>query len=406
MTGESWTWMVYLAGDNNLAGAGLEDLDQMRRVGSTDKVNLLAQFDNAGSTGTLRYRIGRSKPEEQEWSLGETDSGHPDVLVDFVRWAQSSYPADRYGLVLWNHGGGWEPTEIDRLATKVRSAGFTTREAAVRAASPWRRVMFRPALERMLRLQPAARAICSDDGSGHSLDTIELGRALEQIHDLLGQPIDVLGMDACLMSNLEVAVQAAPHARYLVASEELEPAQGWPYDTALAPLAVEPGLPNARLAAHLVTSYIDSYATKPELGDVMQAALDLARLGNLTEAVDGLAGALLDAMPDAATWIWRAQRRSTSFASHTLWDLDGFCAALGDDTNVMVTEAARGVRTALCPGVESAIVATRARGSRVENCGGVSIYLPLGAKISEFYAETDFARSNRWPRLLEAYSRA
>jgi Mor family transcriptional regulator len=56
--------------------------------------------------------------------------------------------------------------------------------------------------------------------------------------------------------------------------------------------------------------------------------------------------------------------------------------------------------------VESAIVATRARGSRVENCGGVSIYLPLGAKISDFYAETDFARSNRWPRLLEAYSRA
>ncbi len=406
MQNESWTFMVYLAGDNDLSAAGIEDLDQMRRVGSTERVNLLAQFDNAGDRGTLRYRIGKDGKGEKEWTLGETDSGSPEVLVDFVRWARTSYPATRYGLVLWNHGGGWEPAEIDRLARGVGSAGFTTREASIRAASPCRRLMFRPALERLLGQQPATRAICSDDGSGHSLDTVELGRALGQIRGILGQPIDLLGMDACLMSNIEVAVQAAPHARFLVASEELEPADGWPYDRALSPLASRPGISSAELAAHLVEAYIDSYVARPTGGDVTQAAIDLTRMDDLTRAVDGLAGALLDAMPASATWIWRAQKHSTSFCSSTLWDLGGFCAALAADTSPAVAAAARKVRDAFEPGERSAIVAARAHGARVEKCDGLSIYLPLGASVSPFYIETDFARTSRWPRLLEAYSRA
>ena len=406
MASALWTWMVYLAGDNNLSTAGDEDLEQMRRVGSTDGFHLLAQFDNAGKRGTVRHRIGRDGQGEGTWKLPETDSGDPNVLVEFVRWAHEKFPARRYGLVLWNHGSGWEPSEIERVARAVGSPGFTVREASTRAASPLRRLLFRPALERVLAQQPTARAICSDDGSGHSLDTVELGKALGRIHEILGQPIDLLGMDACLMSNLEVAVQAAPHARFLVASEELEPGEGWPYDRALEPLAARPELPTGELAAHLVEAYIDSYARQRAAGDVTQAALDLARIGPLVQAVDHLAGALLDGMPTAATWIWKAQRRSVGFLEQTLWDLDGLCAALATGTSPAVAAATAPVRAALAPGRESAVVAAGARGARVEKCGGVSIYLPLGAALSPFYGEIDFACTTRWPRLLDAYGHA
>ena len=47
-----WTFMVYMAGDNNLSSAGDVDLTEMRRVGSTADVNLLVEFDNAGNRGT------------------------------------------------------------------------------------------------------------------------------------------------------------------------------------------------------------------------------------------------------------------------------------------------------------------------------------------------------------------
>ncbi len=52
-----WTFMVYLAGDNNLSTAGDNDLEEMRQVGSTNDVNIVVEFDNAGSLGTNRYRI-------------------------------------------------------------------------------------------------------------------------------------------------------------------------------------------------------------------------------------------------------------------------------------------------------------------------------------------------------------
>ena len=128
--------------------------------------------------------------------MGETDSGSSEVLLDFVKWAVNEYPAGS-ALVLWNHGGGWAPTEVERIAADVGSIAFDAREAVERSSSPLGQVFFRSTLARILSLQSAhERAICSDDGSGHSLDTLELGRVVRSITELLGRPLDLLGMDA------------------------------------------------------------------------------------------------------------------------------------------------------------------------------------------------------------------
>jgi hypothetical protein len=87
------------------------------------------------------------------------------------------------------------------------------------------------------------RAICSDDISGHSLDTIELGNILSKAKRIMGKPIDILGMDACLMSNFEVAYQASSYVRYIVSSEEEEPNKGWPYSENLQILVDKPDIP-------------------------------------------------------------------------------------------------------------------------------------------------------------------
>ena len=49
---KKWTFMVYMAGDNNLDPNGVKDLQEMKKVGSTDQLNLIAQFDRA--TGPWR----------------------------------------------------------------------------------------------------------------------------------------------------------------------------------------------------------------------------------------------------------------------------------------------------------------------------------------------------------------
>ena len=408
-TKAKWTFMVYLAGDNNLSAAGDKDMGEMRAVGSTPGVNVVAEFDNAGERGTKRYHVRRDGRDEHVVPLGETDSGSPDVLLDFVTWAADHYPAERYALILWNHGGGWEPLEIDRIARSVGAADYNEREAAERSSTPLARAFFRPTLEAIFSLSsPEERAICSDDGSGHSLDTIELGCVLAQAVEKLGQPLDLLGMDACLMSNLEVAYQARPYVRYVVASEENEPGDGWPYDAVLGRLVENPDLPTADLAAHIVDAYIESYVARHYRGPVTQAALDLAQVETLAGPMDELAGCLVAHMPDAAMEIWRAQRKAAHFWRNTLWDVFHLCEELERLTeDDGVRRAAQGVRAALEVGPGNCVIAEGHNGSKVDRCGGVTIYLiPPLMEVSRYYGELDYARDHRWLEMVEAYHAA
>ncbi len=404
-TTAKWTFMVYMAGDNNLSAAGDKDLAEMRRVGSTADVNVVVEFDNAGRRGTRRYHVQRNGVNERVESLGETDSGSPQTLIDFVTWSAANYPAERYALVLWNHGSGWEPAEIDRIARSVAARGYSEREATERSATPLGRAFFRTTLETILSLPSSSeRAICSDDGSGHSLDTIELGRVLAQVMARLGQPLDLLGMDACLMSNLEVAYQAQPYVRTIVASEESEPNDGWPYEAVLRPLADNPDLPTADFAAHIVNAYIKSYVDQGYPGAVTQAALDLSQVQAVVEPLDRLADTLIARLPRAKSQVWTAQRRSARFWHNTLWDIAHFSEELSRATRDRATrQAAQDVRAALRPGPGRFVVTEAHNGPGVRRCGGVTVYLPAMTDVSRYYGELAYARDHRWLALLRAY---
>jgi hypothetical protein len=160
----------------------------------------------------------------------------------------------------------------------------------------------------------------------------------------LGQPLDLLGMDACLMSNLEVAYQARSYVKYIVASEENEPNDGWPYDRVLRTLAEQPDTPTAELAARIVHQYVASYVERNHPGDVTQAALDLAQVDLLTEQLDGLGEVLIPRMGQAKFELGEAlYATSARFWDGTLWDLAELCAELIAQSG-MPHKAARAVQ--------------------------------------------------------------
>ena len=402
----AWTFMVYIAGDNNLSSAGDNDLREMRRVGSTSDVHIVAQFDNAGELGTRRFHIEKDGIGERVEHLPETDSGSPETLLDFIEWASAEYPAERYALVLWNHGSGWEPSEMDRVARSIGAVNYNEREVTERSSSALRRVFFRSSLERIFQQpRPNERAICSDDGSGHSLDTIELGQVMAGATAKLGRKIDLLGMDACLMSSFEVAYELRDHARFFVASEENEPNTGWPYDRILAALTAQPGMDADALAKRIVHDYIASYQQSGNGVDVTQCALDLSLADELGEPLKALAVALIEHLPAAASDIWGAQRRAAHFWQNTLWDAAHFCLELENRSSLgPVRAAAAELRSALVPGDGRPLVAEGHRGNKVEHCGGLSLYLvPPLIRISPYYRELAFAHDHRWLEMLEGY---
>jgi hypothetical protein len=211
------------------------DLNEAERVGSTDQVQIVAQMDRFRSgfsgdgnwTGAKRFFVtqdddlGRVR-SEQIADLGEVNMSDPKNLINFVTWAMKEYPADKYALILSDHGMGW-PGALTDADSQRRSTSNIPIEAAV----------------------------------GNLTYLQDLDAALGQIRAQTGlDKFELIGLDACLMSHIEVYDALAPHARYAVASQETEPALGWAYTGFLSPLAQNPDLNGADLGRLIVDTYI------------------------------------------------------------------------------------------------------------------------------------------------------
>src|SRR5262245_34856622 len=103
---KDWTIMVWMAGDHDLEDYALGDVRELKKVGSSDAIDVVVQVDRLKDDHTRRYHLRRDTPlaEDQVAELGETNTGDPAVAADFFTWGITNYPARHYLTVLWNHG--------------------------------------------------------------------------------------------------------------------------------------------------------------------------------------------------------------------------------------------------------------------------------------------------------------
>lgn len=211
--------MVYLCGDNDLESSGVADLAEMKRVGSSAACAVVAQFDRYHQgRPTRRYYLRRNTSLASDAvgkPLGETDTGQARTLAEFVRWSIGAYPARHYMLVVWNHGAGWDDTDVYAPMASMATGSRGMRRPRAEIS----RLRARDALFRSTATTVADNyAIGFDDHAHDFLDNIELKRAIAAAHKAAGRKIDIIGMDACLMSMAEVAYQLRSDADYVIAS--------------------------------------------------------------------------------------------------------------------------------------------------------------------------------------------
>ena len=306
----AWTWMVYLAGDNNLEGAGNDDLKEMQQVGSSERVNVIVQFDTEVK-GTTRYRVEENALATIEKMPG-VDTGDPEVLAKFIQWTIAKYPAEHYLVDIWNHGGGWENLPPDYDYEELRS----TKPARAARLKRLKRSVFRTTAVEILKRPPLngalSRAVAIDTGSHDYLDNQELKHALSNGFGPMSKA-DIFGCDACLMNMLEIAYEMRTTAQYMVGSEQTEPNAGWPYAAILNKLAARPNMSPADLARTIAQEYGAWYQARGTGADgsATQSALNLGKLSNIVTAVDDLARTLIGSglWPLAPPWLRRVVRR-------------------------------------------------------------------------------------------------
>lgn len=236
--GQNWLVMLYQDADDQVLEQDIYlDLNEAERVGSTDRVTIVTQVDrfrdgyrgDGDWSSTRRYLVTQDDDLSAVHSellddLGEANMAEKDTLVDFITWAVGTYPADRYVLIFSDHGMGWP-------------GGWS--DPAPGGSDPGS--------------APLIGAL-----QGDHLYLSEIDQALEEARQQAGlEKFDFIGMDACLMSQLEVYAALQPHARYAVASEETEPALGWAYAGFLERLVSDPDMSSEQLASEVVNTYIN-----------------------------------------------------------------------------------------------------------------------------------------------------
>jgi len=417
-----WTILTYIAAHNNLSNLGTISRKQIVDTGSSDELKLVVLYD--GKSGSERLVVGKPRSIADHKSLTDFNSGDANQLLETVKWAYKKCPAEKYGLILWSHGSGWQPEQIKEVASEARGDdAVTDDESSERSSSPGSQAIFRQSLTEILRKDTESeRAICFDDGSSQSLDTLQLGQVTAEIQKMIGQPLDLLGMDACLMASTEVAYQLRNSVRYMVASQELVPGHSWPYQSILSNLREQPDMSAKDLSIHIVDQYADHYQQNPPTaGDVTKVAVDLSKVNQLVEPIATLADTLLADFDNQSNALWTAQRQSqirelnkekrklkeTKFHYH-LWDIGSVCKVLAEKTESdIIKAAAHDTLAALAPG-NSAVLAERHVGKWFDDIGGLSIYMasPVTQRLTPYYQALDFGRETKWSALLEKYHEA
>jgi hypothetical protein len=345
-----WTVMVFMAGDNNLEPAALMDLNEMEGVGSSPNVNIVAEVDRSAEyvdtdgnwSGGRRYYIQQDQDTGSVTSpviqdLGAIDSGDPNTVADFAIWAITNYPAQKYMLVLWDHGGAWISLSVD-------------------------------------------------EDTGDDIDLPELKGALDRVKTETGiDKFDVLGFDMCLMAQMEVFETIAPYARYSVASEESEPGAGWFY-VFLDELVKNPAMDGAEVGKQVVDYFM--YFLREVVGDkdvYELASVDLSQGIALIDALDQFTS-VVQANPQAAlSPIADARNNTISYGGNDdpqyfdVWssiDLYRFAELLnGITTDAQLQQAAQGIMQAV-----NSFVLYQDHVTALDGSHGLSIYFPRTMK--------------------------
>ena len=216
--GSSWTIMVYMADDFTSSLDWQTDFNEMEAALQAPGTNIIALVDPYGSGDSALYKVQHdpnfidgtlvsSKIDDNGTVIsgGEVNMAEASTLRSFVEFAASTFPADKYVLILWGHGAGW-------------------------------------------------KGLCPD--ATDILTLPELGDALFQATTAMGKPLDVVVVDSCAEAALETLWQIHEYSRYFVGSEKDVPFQGLPYDLVINDLAAAPDQSVEEFAARIADDYV------------------------------------------------------------------------------------------------------------------------------------------------------
>lgn len=400
-TGKKWTILMFIAADNNLYSAGLDDINEMeaglaKNPKAAELIDLIVMFDGLPKGDSKIYRIlpdangyDRNIISEVIDDKGavippskEVDSGSAETFNKFLDFGTRNFKSQFNGVVMWNHGAGiYEGANLS-----IASEGGSMFESTG-----------------VLNMESApSKSFASDDQSGNHMQISDLNPALAIANKNLGKRVDFFDFDTCLMQYVETAYQIKGQASILVASEELEPGDGQDYEGYIGALAQNPNMNPVQLTSAIVDTFGASYRPggSQRGRDITLSAIDIDKLvTNFVPALNNFAGELKAGLATNKAAISDARNRTQTFYNRDSVDLGDFLKKLGSNS-----PAAAQLQQAM----DSMLIRETHYGSGVEGATGVQIYMPRSTmSYNSTYsnpAKIRFAETGAWADFLQAFT--
>ena len=299
-----YTIMVYMCGTDLESNYGMatSDINEMLHADLSDKVNIIVETGGAdkwqntviSSKVNQIYQVKNEGILRLESDFGKKAMTKAETLTEFIQYCEANFPADRYALIMWDHGGG------------------------------------------------------SNTGYGYDQKFPNGSMTLDVFNNALkdaGCTFDFIGFDACLMATLETAMVAEQYSDYFIASEETEPGCGWYYTNWLTQLSRNTSMDTVSIGKTIIDDYTAACRQQSSSNQTTLSLIDLAELsGTVPEAFNKFASSTVELIDsDSYTVVSNARSRAKEFSSGiNQIDLINFADNMGTPEAKALAEALRG----------------------------------------------------------------
>lgn len=366
-----YTVMVYMVASNleSEGYAATLDILEMIEADAGSEVNVIVQTGGSANSTIDEIRfIDFTTVQRHEISgedsvtvmdLGQQNMGNHKTLSDFISWSYSEYPAEKYAIILWDHGNG------------IRGFGY-------------------------------------DDIYDDVLTIKELEDAFSTAKKKMGVKFEVIGFDACLMATLEVALRMSQYANYMVASEEVEPRWGWDYETLLS--SFNSFTSGKEIGRVIADSYVEHSEENSEIEgydadrSITLSVIDLSMIADIFDDVKTL-GERLETQVKYSGGLENAQMFARVVQNTERYGIDYDRSSGYTDLYELVgnvDESFTGVRLvvdSIQSSIEQAVV-YNVKGEAKPNAHGLSIFL----QMDEYQTGEEYLSYlvTEWLRLIES----
>lgn len=225
-------WMPY---DNDLAPAGPKILRWLTEAARRNPTLTLAvQADLPESGKMMRAVLGPlatdrgvvEQSPEVTW-IDSDNSANPRNFAEYLRWAVKRFPIERWALVILGHGG-----RLDQISPDDHPNGHSD-----------------PPVNR-----PTLPSTGRTDRTPSWLTLADLVAALREFQIRTNDGLELLFLQNCNRSTLEILASLAPHAHWILASQKLLGVPNDYYDRFCDWLAQHPTA-NGQDAARAIVRY-------------------------------------------------------------------------------------------------------------------------------------------------------